>query len=241
MIKLVLVSTCLLLSISNSYAQKSSVTNELREQEFRARYKSIEPSLSRDNFCKKDYDKVKNYLLQHLYKLDGNLPAISDSKRKRLGFVINEWKNENRDKQYRSNLWLTEMYPDADYWQITLENEVKPLIKLLEAINWERDRDELTNYLNLLRGKRYYSTREQENAPNLISHYIVLTKKVDETLRQVIDTDTQLRRLSQSNRLDKALGSDPLARTLLTMEFSLRYRDEMRYLVDCQLRFLGEF
>jgi hypothetical protein len=116
----------------------------------------------RDNYCKREYKYVSDGFLQSLYRFEGNLPKISDSKIKRLQFVFEEWSDFKNDKEFRSMRWSTEMYPDPDYWQWKLQVQTKELIKDIEnTLDWPQDREELLGFLRHIRRENSNSESEK--------------------------------------------------------------------------------
>ena len=229
-------------ALSVAFAQQGPVTSETRNKEFIERHKKIAPELNRSNYCKRSYDFVKTDLLQILYRIDGNLPQISDSKQKRLEFVVREWANvAPQNVEYRKNLWRTEMYPDADYWQWILQEKLRPLISKLESLNWDQASGVLLNHLELLRGKNYYSTLGQERASNLISGYLEIYANSLDVFIQLQETDRQFDRLKQSQRLNRSLMENPIERAEYLGRIGTIGPGYVKLMINCNLRFLGTF
>ncbi len=108
----------------------------------------------------------------------------------------------------------------------------------MEGLSWEDDRKILNEYLNLLRGKKYYSTAEQSKATNLVAYYIDIHRdsfRLFEVLSSVAD---DFRRLSQASRLEKTFGDNHFEKlAYLRGVMPL----EIKYVIECNLEFLGTF
>ena len=231
---------CIAYNIPFAIAQKGPVTTNSRLVEFYDTYKTIDKTLSRESFCKSQYEDKDTQLLQYLYQIDANFPPISNRKRKRLTFLMKEFR-ESKDKNYRMQLFSSEMFSDADYWQLLVERELKPMIKALENMDWPRDRNVLINYLNDLRGQKYYSVTRQSEATDLITRGMDVLSSLNILLQTIETTDTQFRRLSQEARLQPALPKDLDKRDQFLGFNRVSLPNTLKSITSCQLLFLGTF
>jgi hypothetical protein len=246
MIKLGLLLFCTALPVSQAIAQKEPVTSNSRLVEFYETYKTIDKKQSRENYCESIYRDKDLEILGYLHRLDVSLPVIADSKREKLTAVIRKRK-ESMDDNYRSHLWHSEMFNDADYWQLSLEHELKPAIQVLKNTVWSYERGVLLSYLNDLRSQKYFSVTKQRVATDLIQKNLEALTTLTRLLQTIDETEIHFLRLSQGSRLQivdsnyKKLSDYILRRVMWVAEKHTVMVHTFKRLIDCQLRFLGTF
>jgi hypothetical protein len=207
--------------------------------------------MERDNYCKSNYEEFSEDALQALYKFDGNLPKISDSKIKRLQFVKNEWGDHKNSKAYRHKLFDEEMYPDPDYWQWKIQVETKKLISRIEGtLKWPQDRDALLSYLFHTRVKTSsdfelpyaYGNTQRRIELNQFYDKVDLLNEAARWSFELDHFEAQLSRLGEGDRLDKALSAaEEIARKARIVELSFRVPSAMQGIIRCQIEFLSKF
>ena len=85
-----------------------------------------------DDQCARAYSRV-DALLQILYKFEGNLQPIKDSKIKSLKYQIEQFSDDNKPLAERKKLF-GELQNDADYYQFLLQEKSLSLIKDIEEL-----------------------------------------------------------------------------------------------------------
>ena len=207
--------------------------------------------VERDDYCKSKYEEFSEDTLQALYRFDGNLPKISDSKIKRLQFVENEWRDYKNSKAYRYKLFEEEMYPDPDYWQWKIQVKTKKLIARIEnTLKWPEDRDALLSYLFHTRVKTSsdfekpfaYANTQRRLELNQFYEKVDLIYEAAQWASELENIEDQLSRLGVGDRLDKALGVEPkISRGERIAKLSVEVPPAMKWIIRCQIEFLSKF
>jgi len=83
-----------------------------------------------DDNCVRAYAKA-DALLQFLYKFDGNLPSIKETKIKSMKFSIAQFKDYKSSKNIRRKAF-GELFNDPDYYQFLIQEKSSNLIKEIE-------------------------------------------------------------------------------------------------------------
>jgi hypothetical protein len=232
-----------LASCSNDNGNKNStqekVTNISRIQELnRLCAKNLEKCYE-SNSCDREFKDLE-YIKQYFYKIDGNLPSISESKAKRFAFLKEEIKNQDKDKSYRRKLFSEEMYSDKDYYIFSLQQRNKELINELEYLpTKEKSIQLLDKYLQLLRSETFYSTSEQSEATQMIIQFIEV-KRLINNVRKENDSDIQkLIDLNSYNLVEKSFGKyEDFKNSYLGTRQDF-FDIDMQGLIRCQISHLG--
>jgi sulfur relay (sulfurtransferase) DsrC/TusE family protein len=242
-----------IVSCSNENGNKNStqekVTNISRIDEWnKICAKNLEKCYTSKS-CDREF-KALEYIKQYFYKVDGNLPSISESKAKRLAFLKEETsikdgtfflkENDEKNKSYRMKLFSEEMYSDKDYYIFKLQQRNRELIKELEYLpTKENSIQRLDKYLQLLRSDKFYSISEQSDATQMINQFIEARRLINDALKE---NDSDIQRLVDLNSyqlVEKSFGNyaDFKKSDLRRQDF---FDVDMMGLIRCQLMYLGK-
>lgn len=158
-----------------------------------------------DDSCVSAYASVDE-LLQFLYKLDGNLPSIKETKIKSLKFSIAQFRDYKSSKEVRRNAF-GELFNDPDYYQFLIQEKSSNLIKDIEEFK--------SNSSPTKDKKLIYSLPNVSSFGDYQNPYLKVMKlvRIQNNVRDFFDelesSKTKLEELNQQHRLSKSLENDP--------------------------------
>jgi len=198
---------------------------------------------SKESYCQEEHLGLDKFL-QFLYKIDGNLPPINDSKVKSIRYLTKEFHNHENNEKER-NRFFQELFPDPDYYQLKLQDDIKELISMLEKLekSWPKDQLNLKTYLDKLRGKEYYDTNDQRF---FLGSLDLIFKSYDKSIalfRQIDDTNEAFKRLNALSRLNKTglPFNDSSDQYKEYYSSKLMFPQSLEYMHTCHVSYLGSF
>jgi hypothetical protein len=151
--------------------------------------------------CVRAYSQV-DILLQFLYKFEGNLPDIKESKIKSLKFLIERFRNFENPTAVQKQAF-GELFNDADYYQLQLQERSLNLIKELEELKNNsspiKDKDLI---LSLPKSAPF---GDYQNPYFKIKKFVRIQNQVRDFFDELETSKNRLEQLNQQHRLDKAM------------------------------------
>jgi len=153
----------------------------------------------------KRYESI-DQLLQFLYKVDGNLPAVNPSKEKRLSYlyerVILGYEADDKSRKKLSD----ELLGDADYyiWKMKLKHQeaIQVVETFKERNNLESDLKKVDNFIEMLKSGRKQNPYDYD--PFVFIQMLLLTDtKVREAIESQSDAYDALLKLNAVSKIQK--------------------------------------
>lgn len=183
-----------------------------------------------DDNCVRAYARA-DALLQFLYKFDGNLPSIKDTKIKSLKFLIGQFKDYKSSKEVRRKAF-GELFNDPDYYQFLIQEKSTNLIKEIEEF---KSNSSPTKDKNLI-----YSLPNVSSFGDYQNPYLKVMKivRIQNNVRDFFDeleiSKAKLEELNQQHRLSKSLDNDPQ-----NLAFIIGFnKSSMIEVIDCNVSYL---
>jgi len=158
-----------------------------------------------DENCINAYERVDE-LLQFLYKFDGNLPAIKETKIKNLEFLISQFRGFKNSEGTRRQAF-SELFNDPDYYQFLVQEKSSNLIKEIEEFKLKSSP---TKDKNLIFALPKASTVGDYDNPYLkLQKLVKIQNNVRSFFEELESTKTRLEALKEDHRFSKSLDNDP--------------------------------
>jgi hypothetical protein len=155
--------------------------------------------------CVRAYERTDT-LLQFLYKFDGNLPSIKETKIKSLKFSIAQFKDYRSSKEVRRKAF-GELFNDPDYYQFLIQEKSSNLIKELEEFKSNSSPNKDKNLIYRL--PNVASFGDYQNPYLKIMKLVRIQNDVRDFFDELESSKTKLEELNQQSRLSKSLDNDP--------------------------------
>lgn len=181
--------------------------------------------------CIRAYDELEE-LQQFLYKFDGNLPEIKDSKIKNIKFTRSQLINYKISNTERKKAF-SDLYNDPDYYQYKLQEQSADLIKELEKYNSESSPIKDKNLIFSL--PNVSSIGDYQNPYLKIRKLLEIQGKILSFFDDLEDGSSRLEQLNQQHRLEKSLENDPVELYARKYKFKL---DTVSNVIGCNLDYL---
>jgi hypothetical protein len=158
-----------------------------------------------EDSCVRAYERA-DALLQFLYKFDGNLPSIKETKIKSLQFSIAQFKDYRSSKELRRKAF-GELFNDPDYYQFLIQEKSSNLIKELEQFKSNSSPAKDKNLIYQL--PNVSSFGDYQNPYLKVMKLVRIQNNVRDFFDELESSKTKLEELNQEHRLRKSLDNDP--------------------------------
>ena len=158
-----------------------------------------------DESCDRAYERADS-LLQFLYKFDGNLPSIKETKIKSLKFSIAQFEDYKSSKEVRRKAF-GELFNDPDYYQFLIQEKSSNLIKELEEFKSKSSPSKDKNLIYKL--PNVPSFGDYQNPYLKVMKLVRIQNNVRDFFDELESSKTKLEELNQQHRLSKSLDNDP--------------------------------
>jgi hypothetical protein len=183
-----------------------------------------------DDNCVRAYARA-DALLQFLYKFDGNLPSIKETKIKSLNFSIAQFKDYKSSKEIRRKAF-GELFNDPDYYQLLIQEKSSNLIKELEEFKSKSSPTKDKNLIYTL--PNVSSFGDYQNPYLKIKKLVGIQNNVRDFFDELESSKIRLEELNQQHRLRKSLDNDPQS-LAFTIVFN---KTSMTEVIECNLSYL---
>ena len=157
-----------------------------------------------DDQCARAHLRV-DALLQFLYKFEGNLQPIKESKIKSLKYQIEQFSDINNSLAQRKKLF-GELQSDADYYQFLLQEKSFSLIKDIEEL---KEKSSPTKDKNLILSLPKGSSFGDYQNPYLkIKKWLRIQSDTRDFFEELENSRLRLEQLKEDHRLNKSLNYD---------------------------------
>jgi hypothetical protein len=157
-----------------------------------------------DEQCARAHSRV-DALLQFLYKFEGNLQPIKDSKIKSLKYQIEQFSNINNSLADRKKVF-DELQSDADYYQFQLQEKSLSLIKDIEELKEKSSPIKDKNLILSL--PKVSSFGDYQNPYLKIKKWVKIQSDTRNFFEELENSKLRLEQLKQEHRLTKSLNYD---------------------------------
>ena len=158
-----------------------------------------------ENNCINAYEGVE-ILLQFLYKFDGNLPTIKETKIKNIQFLLSQFSDYTNSMVVRRQAF-GELFNDPDYYQFLIQDKSFNLIKELEELKLKSNPTKDKNLIQAL--PKVSSSGVYENPYLKIRKLVKIQNNVRDFFEELESSKTKLEALKEDQRLSKSLDSNP--------------------------------
>lgn len=174
-----------------------------------------------DGQCAHGYGRIDR-LLAFLYKFDGNLPPIKETKIKHLRNLMRDFSDIKKSEEAQ-NTAFKELYFDADYYQLVLEDKSKALIKDLESIKKDsmNDRETALETRNTIAYTR-------------LRNFLRVKDSIHDFFATLEESLQRLDSLNAEHRLTRSLDPNTTDRAFQIARGKLALND----VIDCNLGYL---
>jgi hypothetical protein len=180
--------------------------------------------------CVRAYARA-DALLQFLYKFDGNLPSIKDTKIKSMKFSIAQFKDYKSSKDVRRKAF-SELFNDPDYYQFLIQEKSSNLIKELEEFKSKSSPAKDKNLIYSL--PNVPSFGDYQNPYLKVIKLVSIQNNVRDFFDELESSRTKLEELNQQHRLSKSLDNDPQ-----NLAFNIGFnKSSMNGVIECNLSYL---
>lgn len=170
-------------------------------------------------------------LLQFLYKFDGNLPSIKETKIKSLKFSIAQFKDYKSSKEIRRKAY-GELFNDPDYYQYLIQEKSSNLIKELEEFRSNSSPVKDRNLIYAL--PNVPSVGDYQNPYLKIKKLLSIQNGVRDFFDELEGSKAKLEELNQYHRLKKSLDNDAQS-----LAFKIAFsKISMSEVIECNLSYL---
>ena len=180
--------------------------------------------------CINGYERVE-ILLQFLYKFDGNLPTIKDTKIKNIQFLLSQFTDYKNSITVRRQAF-SELYNDPDYYQFLIQDKSSNLIKELEEFKSKSSPNKDKNLIQAL--PKVSSFGDYENPYLKIRKLVKIQNNVRDFFEELESSKTKLEALKEDHRLSKSLDTNPQR---LAFEIGMN-KTSMIQVIECNLEHL---
>ena len=170
-------------------------------------------------------------LIQFLYKFDGNLPSIKETKIKNIKFLISQFSDFSISDAVRRKAF-GELYNDPDYYQFIIQEKSSNLIKELEEFKSKSSPAKDKNLIYML--PKVPSFGDYQNPYLKIQKLVRIQNSVRDFFDELESSKTKLEELNMQHRLSKSLESDP---QILAFTIGI-IKNSMTDVVECNLSLL---
>ena len=157
-----------------------------------------------DDQCTRAYSRV-DALLQFLYKFEGNLPPIKESKTKSLKYQIERFSDINNSLAERKKQF-GELQNDADYFQFLLQEKSIGLIKDIEELKEKSSPIKDKNLILSL--PKVSSFGDYQNPYLKIKKWLRIQSGTRDFFEELENSKLRLEQLKEDHRLNKSLNYD---------------------------------
>jgi hypothetical protein len=158
-----------------------------------------------ENNCINAYERVE-ILLQFLYKFDGNLPTIKETKIKNIQFLLSQFSDYKNSMAVRRQAF-EELFNDPDYYQFLIQDKSSNLIKELEEFKSKSNPTKDKNLIQAL--PKISNSGIYENPYLKIRKLVKIQNNVRDFFEELESSKTKLEALKEDHRLSKSLDSNP--------------------------------
>jgi hypothetical protein len=183
-----------------------------------------------EDACSRAYLRA-DALIQFLYKFDGNLPDIKETKIKNIKFLISQFKDFGGSDVVRRKAF-GELYNDPDYYQFLIQEKSSNLIKELEEFKSKSSPAKDKNLIYAL--PKVPSFGDYQNPYLKIKKLVRIQNSVRDFFDELESSQTKLEQLNQQHRLSKSLDNDPQS---LGFIIALN-KNSMIEVIECNLSYL---
>ena len=183
-----------------------------------------------ENNCVNAYEGVE-ILLQFLYKFDGNLPTIKETKIKNIQFLLSQFSDYKNSMAVRRQAF-GELFNDPDYYQFLIQDKSSNLIKELEEFKSKSNPTKDKNLIQAL--PKVTSSGIYENPYLKIRKLVKIQNNVRDFFEELESSKTKLEALKEDHRLSKSLDSNPQR---LGFEIGMN-KTSMIQVIECNLEHL---
>tara|TARA_B100000795_G_C22673140_1_gene388742 strand:- start:41 stop:739 length:699 start_codon:yes stop_codon:yes gene_type:complete len=101
-----------------------------------------------NDMCAENYERLSSVSLQFLYQLDGNLDNVNASKKKRIAYLDDVFKSDDKPMESRRRAY-NELFSDPDYWETGVKDKAQALIvdfeRVVRSHDWESYKKKVNN------------------------------------------------------------------------------------------------
>jgi hypothetical protein len=170
-------------------------------------------------------------LLQFLYKFEGNLPPLKPSKEKNLKFLISKFKDFSLSKSARQAAF-TELFNDADYYQLELQEKSLQLIKGLEELKQKSSPSIDRSMIVAL--PKVSGFGDYENPYSKLRQFTRLQNDIRDFFETLDSSKNKLEQLNQLKILSKSLDNDAYS---LSFKVAM-HKGSLINLIECNLSYM---
>jgi hypothetical protein len=157
-----------------------------------------------DENCINAYLRVDE-LLQFLYKFDGNLPTIKETKIKNLEFLISQFRGFKNSEGTRRQAF-SELFNDPDYYQFLVQEKSSNLIKEIEEFKLKSSPTKDKNLINAL--PKASTVGDYDNPYLKLQKLVKIQNNVRSFFEELESTKTRFEALKEDHRFSKSLDND---------------------------------
>lgn len=180
--------------------------------------------------CVRAYERV-DVILPFLYKFDGNLPPMKDSKIKSIKHLISEFQDFRSSPELKRKAF-GELFGDPDYYQYLLQEKSANLIKELDKF---RSKSNPVSDKNLIFALPKMSPfGDYENPFAKVLKLVRIQNEIRDFFDELENASMRLEQLNQLHRLNKSLDADA-QRLGFTIPL---IKNSMTAVIQCNLDYL---
>lgn len=180
--------------------------------------------------CVRAYERV-DAILPFLYKFEGNLPPMKDSKFKSIKHLISQFQDFRNSAEVRKKAF-GELFGDADYYQYLLQEKSANLIKELERFRSKSNPIADKDLVFALPKTSPFG--DYENPFAKVIKLVRLQNELRDFFDELENSQMRLEQLHQLNRLNKSLDADAQR---LGFAIAL-HKTSMTSVIQCNLDYL---
>jgi hypothetical protein len=185
--------------------------------------------------CQSNDERMRS-LLQYLYKIDGNLRELNESKVKRIKFLESNLRKTRDRAQY--SISFRELYNDPDWYQYKIQSEARGLISKVEEAaktrSWNDFKARVEEQLSDI-GTNSINYKISSSATGVMQSYIRLGQEIRGFFKTLEDSEQRLSELGEWSRLSRSLEESKETRTVISGLFLL----DPDNILNCQVEYIG--
>lgn len=167
----------------------------------------IDADRMRDEQCTRDYKQIDDFL-QYLYRVDGNLKELNQSKVKRIEHLETVFKDYKASKPQRSAAF-NELYTDPDWYVYKLQKNTQKLIGQLEALKKDYSWPAFKRLATQQADRQITAFAVAPSATRSMEVTVELIYTAADFFSERTEIKDRLEVLGASSRLSRAFSADP--------------------------------